>query len=194
MAVFASMPACDGRCGTEAARMQRYEWDYTLLTTDVDAFGRWRMDSAFRLLQEAAGAHSSLLGFSRETLLRERGMVWMIARAKCELIRSPGLHDTVHILTWYGDAGRITFPRYFSVRDEQGEVARAATSWTLVDLEQRRIVPPERAALPFPQAASLTPPLPEPGKLRLQREGAPPNNASRAALWGYRRQPAHEQR
>jgi len=164
--------------------MQCYEWDYTLLTNDVDAFGRWRMDAVFRLMQEAAGAHSKLLGFSREALVRERGMVWMIARARGEVLRCPGLYDTVRVLTWYGDAGKITFPRYFIVKDAPGrEVAHISTAWTLVDLAQRRIVPPQRANLPFPPAAALAPPLPEPQKLRLKKEGTP-RVILRAPLYG----------
>ena len=147
---------------------------YTLLTNDVDAYGLWRPNSMFRLMQESAGVHSAELGFSRETLVKDLGFVWMIARAQSVIHRTPKYRDTIHITTWYGEPNKITFPRYFRVYDEQGALlASASTAWTLVDLSSRRIVPPGKSQLIFPPVASLTSELPEPGKLRLKKEGAP---------------------
>lgn len=156
----------------------------TLLTNDVDAYGLWRPNAMFRLMQESAGEHSAELGFSRETLVKDLGYVWMIARAQSIIHRMPKYRDTIHVTTWYGDPNKITFPRYFRVQDENGVLlASASTAWTLVDLSSRRIVPPGKAPLAFPPAASLTSELSEPGKLRLKKEGAPVLTC-RAPLYG----------
>ncbi len=157
---------------------------HKLLTNDVDAFGRWRMDAMFRLLQEAAGTHSMELGFSRETLVKEHGYVWMIARAQTVIHSAPKHLDTIRISTWYGEPGKITFPRYFHIYGgDDTLIASASTAWTLVDLAARRIVPPPKSPLSFPPVASLTSELPEPGKLRLKKEGAP-TTICRAPLYG----------
>lgn len=157
---------------------------HKLLTHDVDAFGRWRMDAMFRLLQEAAGMHSTQLGFSRETLVNEHGYVWMIARAQAVMHRAPAHFDTIRIATWYGEPGKITFPRYFHIYSEDDTlIASASTAWTLVDLGARRIVPPPKSPLSFPPVALLTSELPEPGKLRLKKEGAP-TTICRTPLYG----------
>ncbi len=146
----------------------------TLLTNDVDAYGLWRPNAMFRLMQESAGEHSAELGFSRETLVDQLGYVWMIARAQTIIHRTPSYRDTIHVTTWYGEPNKITFPRYFRIQDENGMlIGSASTAWTLVDLSSRRIVPPGKSPLAFPPVAPLTSELPEPGKLRLRKEGAP---------------------
>ncbi len=156
----------------------------TLLTNDVDAFGLWRPNAMFRLMQESAGDHSKELGFSRETLVEKLGFVWMIARAQTIIHRMPKYLDTIQVTTWYGEPNKITFPRYFRVYDENGALlASASTSWTLVDLSSRRIVPPGKCGLTFPPVAPLTSELPEPGKLRLKKESSP-EIVCRAPLYG----------
>ncbi|HWR23334.1 MAG TPA: acyl-ACP thioesterase domain-containing protein [Feifaniaceae bacterium] len=155
----------------------------TLLTNDVDAFGLWRPNAMFSLMQQSAGEHSAELGFSRETLVEQLGYVWMIARAQSVIHRMPKHLDTIHVTTWYGEPNKITFPRYFKIHDDNGAlVASASTAWTLVDLSSRRIVPPGKCGLVFPPEARLTSELPEPGKLRLKKEGVPVT-ACRAPLY-----------
>ncbi len=154
--------------------MNLLEQKQTLLTHEADAFGLWRPDAAFRLMQEIAGAHSAAIGLSREDLIASSNMVWMIARAHLVVTRYPKLHDTIYAKTWYDLPGRTTFPRYVTVTDELGApLAAIATSWILVDVSSRRILPPGKAGLAFPQPAQLVSPLPEPGKLRLNKAGTP---------------------
>lgn len=152
--------------------MQFMECEYQLLTHDTDAFGLWRMDSVFRLMQELAGAHSAKLGFSRAQLLESKGCVWMIARVHLLMHRYPKVYDKLYAKTWYGEVGRTTYPRYISIRDEkEEEIAALASSWIVVDAEQRRIVPPAKAGLLFPPVLPIKPTIPEPVRMRMQKPG-----------------------
>jgi acyl-ACP thioesterase len=154
--------------------VQYFEDDYQILTHDADAFGLWRPDAAFRLMQEIAGAHSALLGMGRDDLMRTRGCVWMLARAHLEVLRYPRLYDTLHAKTWYGTPGRVTYLRYITVSDDAGaRIANIATVWVVAELASRRILLPGKALLPFPPAPEEAPPLPEPGKVRPQKAGKP---------------------
>lgn len=153
--------------------MHTFVQEQVILTHETDFQGLWRPDAAFRLMQEVAGAHSSQLGLSRSELVRNN-IVWMIARAQLRIDRYPRLHDVVRAKTWYGRAGHTTFPRYVEIYGADGALLAAmSTSWILVDIVSRRILLPEKAGLSFPPPAELTPPLPEPGKLRLKQDGAP---------------------
>lgn len=157
--------------------------EQVILTHDTDFQGLWRPDAIFRLMQEVAGAHSAQLGLSRDELVRNN-IVWMIARAQLRIDRYPRLHDVVRAKTWYGPAGRTTFPRYVEITDaNNGLIAALSTSWILVDIVSRRILLPDKAGLNFPPPAELTPPLPEPGKLRLAQNGQP-QISLRAPLYG----------
>jgi len=153
--------------------MHTFTQDQVILTHETDFMGLWRPDAAFRFMQEVAGTHSHLLGFSRDELVRNN-VVWMIARAHLRIYQYPRLHDVIRANTWYGPAGRTTFPRYVEFCDKDGKaVAAMSTSWILVDIVSRRILLPDKANLNFPPPAPVVPPLPEPGKLRLSRQGQP---------------------
>lgn len=153
---------------------QIFEQTHTILTHEADAFGLWRADAAFRLMQEMAGEHSMLLGVSRDDLLSTRNCIWMLARVQLQMHAWPHLHDTLHAHTWYGEPGKITYPRYVRIADGAGSpVADLATSWIVVDMDSRRILPPGKAQLPFPPAAALEPPMPEPARMRMERPGEP---------------------
>lgn len=151
---------------------QQLECDYQIFTHDSDAFGLWRADAAFRLMQELGGAHSTALGFSRARMLESTGCIWMLARVQLLIHRYPKLSDTLHAKTWYGPPGRTTYPRYISVQDKaEEEVAALSTSWIVVDMEQRRIQLPAKVGLVFPPALTIQPTIPEPARIRLRKPG-----------------------
>lgn len=152
--------------------MQTFEHEELIRTHEADAFGLCRPDALFRIMQEAAGEHSALLGLSRADLLTAHNAVWMIARAELRMEHDPKLYDTLHVKTWYGAPGRATYPRYLTFSDASGRrVASFATSWVVADIAQRRILMPAKLQLPFPPAAEIVPPIEEPGKLRLKKTG-----------------------
>ncbi len=150
-----------------------YFCKHSIPAHEADAFGLWRADAAFRLMQEVAGAHSTQLGLSRDDMLKKHNCVWMIARAQLVVNRYPKLRDTLHVTTWYGEPGRITYPRYVSILDEAGaQLAAMATSWVVVEADTRRILLPAKAGLVFPPTHTQAPPLSEPDRQRLQKSGS----------------------
>ncbi len=138
---------------------------------EADVKKLWRPTAAFLCMQEMAGDHSELLGFDRETLLNNHGVVWMLARTHLRLPVYPRQYDEISIKTWPGAPSRATFPRYYEFTGPDGQALGAgATSWMLVDVAKRRIVPPARLNLRFPDTGALTPPMPEPQRFRLSGE------------------------
>lgn len=150
--------------------MLSHEIDHFIPSYESDAFGRWRPDHIFRVLQEVGGAHSEILSVDRDTIIDSIGCVWMLARVALEVRECPSMFDTVHIKTWHGNANRITYPRYFAVTNSQGEeIVWLTTSWVLVDTDTRRMVLPNKAKLTFPAALEIEPKLSEPNKPRIDR-------------------------
>lgn len=151
--------------------MQSFTDTMRICTYDVDAFGSWKPDSMFRFMQEIAGDHSACLGFAREHLV-EHDDVWMLVRAELVNKRSPQLKDTVNGLTWYGTPGKITYPRYVSLTDANGdELAFISTSWVVVSLNSRSIRLPGRNDISFPAALPDPPQISEPKRLKLAKTG-----------------------
>ena len=50
--------------------MKTYEEQIRMLTRDCDVNGQWRISAILEAMQEAAGAHSFLLGCGRDELLK----------------------------------------------------------------------------------------------------------------------------
>ncbi len=139
---------------------------------EIDAFGLWRPDAVFRLMQVVAGMHSQELGFSRDVLFKEHNIVWMLSSIALRFVRYPSFGDSLEIATWYGQPERVLLPRYAEITDNAGLIAALETSWVIVDILSRRILPIEKTNLMFPPASERIPALKIGGRLRLKKTGA----------------------
>ena len=132
---------------------------YPLKTCSTDVSGLWRLSDLMVQLQEAAVRHCDLLGCGRIPLLREFGAVWVLTRNEIHIHRTPALGETVTVETFPGPVRRTIFPRYFIVRDSEGNIAAdSASYWVLCSAEDRRMVflPEVAAMVPAPDR---TPPF-----------------------------------
>lgn len=148
-----------------------YIFNHRMSVHEIDAFGLWRPDSILRLMQYVAGLHSQALGYSRDKLIKEHKTVWMLSSIAVKFIRYPGFDEEVELETWYGQPERILLPRYAEIANKHGLIAALATSWVIVDIDSRRILPAERADLVFPPASKRIPTLRLGGRLRLKKTG-----------------------
>lgn len=131
-----------------------------MMTASVcDLTGQWRPSAIMEAMQEMAGAHSQVLGVGRNALL-EQGMVWIITQAEVEMDFYPRFCDTVQIETFPMPVRRWFFPRYFRFRDAAGnEIGRAGTMWVLLDLNSRKMAPPNTVLHLLPDNSDLPAPL-----------------------------------
>lgn len=136
---------------------------FLLRTCDCDLTGQWRPGAILTAMQEAAGAHSELLGCGRDALLRD-GIVWVASRAEIRMKRYPGIGERLTVETFPMPLRRWFFPRYYVFRDEAGEqIGCAGTLWLLLDWTTRKMAPPDAAARTIPDNSDLTPPMGLPG-------------------------------
>ena len=126
-----------------------YETTYTIRTTDVDANGFVRPVTLLGYLQEAASEHMTLLGGSVRALMAE-GLTWVLSRVHLRIERYPRRGQMVTVRTWPSlREGRFTC-REFELLDQVGSVvARATTSWAVIDFTTRRPVRADRHP-PYP--------------------------------------------
>lgn len=126
-----------------------YETTYTIRTFDVDANGFVRPVTLLGFLQEAASEHMMLLGGSVRALMAE-GLTWVLSRVHLRIERYPRRGHEVTVRTWPSlREGRFTC-REFELFDQTGTVvARATTSWAVIDFKTRRPVRVDRHP-PYP--------------------------------------------
>ena len=145
----------------------KMSWDIEMTPGNVDVGGRWMPSAMMVSMQELAEEHAAAFGNSRAALV-EKGVVWVLARARIEMSRLPELGETVRLTTWAGKTVRALFPRYFSMEDEHGcLIGTAVTLWILVDVAQHRMTMPSAAGVEMPEESALPATLPHPGKLSI---------------------------
>ena len=74
--------------------MKVFETEFILRTFQCDFMGSWRPSAILECMQEAAGAHSELIGCGRQALL-EKNAVWVLSRSEVQMDRYPGVGDKV---------------------------------------------------------------------------------------------------
>ena len=139
--------------------LKTYDVTFSLLTRDCDLNGRWRLSAILEAMQEAAGAHSLLLGCGREELLKHH-TVWVLSRSELHMSRYPLAGEKITLHTFPMPTRISFFPRYYVMTDERGEmIGKAGTLWLLLDTQTRRMLPPGDVARLIPDNRDLTVPM-----------------------------------
>ena len=133
-----------------------YEETFVLRTRDCDVNSKWRLSAVLECMQEAAGAHSALLGCGRDDLL-PRHIVWVLSRCELHMSRYPAIGEKVTVKTFPMPVRRYFFPRYFIFTDQHGElIGRAGSLWLLLDTRTRHMLPPGDVARLIPDNSDLS--------------------------------------
>ncbi len=128
-----------------------HEETFAVHSYEVDAFGTLEVPALAGFLQELAGHHAEALGVGLPAL-RARGVTWVLGRQRIEVDVPVAQGDELAISTWPSGIERLAATREFEARRGGELVARASTSWLVLDLETRRPVRPEKVLDPrFPR-------------------------------------------
>ncbi len=113
---------------------------FRIRADEMDRFGRLSPLALFNYLQEAAGRHAHSLGFGIQQLL-EKKQNWMLSRFFMNIDKYPHYGDEIMVHTWPCGVDRFFALRDFLLTDmKQKVLARATSSWLLIDLNTRRIM------------------------------------------------------
>lgn len=116
-----------------------YEKDYYIGSNDVDQFLELKLPSFFKMMQDIATEHAEKLGIGKAKTL-DKGMYWVITRVELDIISLPKYLQTVRLETYPGDNMRFMFPRYFTLRDMDGNILiRASSIWMVLDKINHRV-------------------------------------------------------
>lgn len=117
---------------------------------ELDSCGNLRVGTLLNYLQDTAGMHAALLGVSMAEL-RKLGLTWVLSRIHLVVERYPRADEIVTIRTWPATRQEVFTCREFELRDGHGAwVARATTSWAVLNVTTRRPVRLEENLPPYP--------------------------------------------
>lgn len=151
--------------------MTPYEITYRILSSDTDRFRRLRISRLMAYLQEAAIAHTEMLGAGREKTL-DKGLLWIISLQQVRIRKMPVYDDTIRLFSLPGERMHSFFPRHYRITDADGEeMIRGSALWLLMDEKERKMINPEDAGIDIPGAKPdwetflpAIPPLPKEAK------------------------------
>ncbi len=113
----------------------------TILPTSCnDIQGNLYPDLVLTLFQQAADAHSNLMGIGFETI-RERHLLWVVVQIRYEVLQKAEPGQKITVTTWPLPASRLGYERNYLIHNEKGELLLKGTSlWVLIDSENRSLV------------------------------------------------------
>ncbi len=106
---------------------------------ETDPSGRLSIPGLCNYLQEVASTHAADLGISIDDLRRD-DLTWVLGRLQLEVERLPRWRDEVRVTTWPSRLRGFFVMRDFLVEDADGVLARATSTWFVIDLVRRRVV------------------------------------------------------
>ena len=134
---------------------------------ELDFKGRWKPDNIFLTMQEAAGIHAERLGVGYG-VLRQKGIGWVLIRTSLKMDKYPDVHTPVTVTTWPEPEKRMLFPRFFTFKDDAGNLlGTASTLWALMDIENRSLVVPAAKGITVQTPTEPPLKLELPGKVRM---------------------------
>ena len=139
--------------------LNTYDETFVLRSRDCDLNEKWRPSAILETMQDAAGAHSTLLGCGREELVK-KNIVWVLSRCELHMDRYPSIGEKITLHTFPTPTRIFFFPRYYIFTDERGEmIGKAGSLWLLLDLGTRRMLPPGDVAKLIPENKDLSVPM-----------------------------------
>jgi acyl-ACP thioesterase len=136
----AGVKNCYNNCSVEAPNMPDilYRKKFPIHSYELDFEGRVRLVSLLNFLQDAAGDHAALLGWSVIDLLK-KNMTWVLSRYHVSVRRYPAWGERIEVLTWPSGRHGYFALRDFEVCDGDGStVLVGTTSWMVLDLGRKQ--------------------------------------------------------
>lgn len=107
---------------------------------DVDYMGITKASSTIRYMQEAANKQLEATGPTTKEMT-EAGKAFVLCRVSASFYTPLFAHDNVEVVTWAGKSDNgVVLPRCSQVRKNGVIVAELISTWTVIDINTRRIV------------------------------------------------------
>ena len=121
-----------------------FEETYLINSRDADRFSQCRPSALLGYLQEAATGAAKAGGFTREYLLGQYNLFWMLARVWYRLDKPVFWDQALTVRTWHrGNQGMMMY-RDYDLSVDGVQVGEGVSVWVLADRETRKLFRMER--------------------------------------------------
>ncbi|MDR2344291.1 MAG: acyl-ACP thioesterase [Spirochaetaceae bacterium] len=130
--------------------MDVFEKKYMVTVGDVDTDRYIKPSVLFDFFQSLTTEHGEDLGVGLDTMLGN-GHGWVLSRFSVLVYKRPRFADTLTIRTWPQGFDRLLCMRNYDVLDGSATLlARACSSWLVLDIGKRRPLRPEALTVRLP--------------------------------------------
>ena len=117
--------------------------EYEIVSSDVDLNKELTFSSMLRLFQDIATIHGEMIGVGNDEIFKHN-LVWVVSRTTIEITKMPKMGDKIVLETAPGEIMRTMFPRFYQIKDINGNVIiKASSIWVLMDFNSRVMVSPD---------------------------------------------------
>ena len=117
-----------------------YENTYLIGAGNVDRHNHCRPAAVLSYLQEAATYAAIKLLVSREEMLAQHNVFWMLARIWFRLDRPLGWEEALTVRTWHRGGKGVAMYRDFDLYVGDEPVGEAVSTWVLADYDTHKML------------------------------------------------------
>jgi len=121
----------------EQEKKQFWQENHTVSWEDTTIDNHLSITALNRMLLQAAVNHAEHLGFGFTNTSKE-DLSWVLLRINMKIDRLPAWKEKFSVVTWPSRVKAITAFREFEVTGTQGELCRATSEWSVINLKTRR--------------------------------------------------------
>ena len=133
----------------------KYSKHYTVQWHDTDANRRVYPSRILAYMQETSHHHLIDAGMSLDELRDRRGLAFLLSRISLAFYSPLYEGDEITVQTWVNESRGLSFLRCFRILRADEVIAEAFSSWGLLDLQQKKLLP----VTEFPYDIEPDPPL-----------------------------------
>lgn len=121
----------------------------TIEICDVDYMGEYQLSHLFNRFATIATTNAMKLDMWNETMFHQYG--WVVAKQTLTLDQPIMIGDHIEFSTLVAKGSFVAFPRYYFIKKDGKEIGRCSSVWTLIDIQNRHIVSPQRIGIHIPK-------------------------------------------
>ncbi len=147
----------------------KFTHTYTTKWHDTDSNRVLRTSKILMYFQETANIQCAEFGMPLDELRDKEGVGFILSQLSMKIIKPVTAYKKIEVSTWCKEAKGYSFLRFFEMRADGEIVARASSTWALVDIHNKALVKADRLQrdnFPYdePIDAAILPPRARIGK------------------------------
>lgn len=125
---------------------------YRVMVNDSDFTKKIKLSAVFNYFQEIAATHADNLGIGFDAIAGKHNVLWVLTRMRVDILKYPVWDEEVTVETWPQLPRKYEFERDYIMRDANGtEIARAVSSWAIIDLDTHELRKTELIDIEYPE-------------------------------------------